>query len=127
MTVNPSNTSLLPHSPGVYKYFNKSGILIYIGKAKNLKKRVKSYFTGKRNHSRKTLKLVQEIDKIEVIITPTEFDALLLENNLIKVNQPKYNILLKDDKTFPYICVSKDRFPRIYSTRQLYHAKLEEI
>ena len=122
MTVNPADTNLLPHHPGVYKYFNDSGILIYVGKAKNLKKRVKSYFTGKRNHSRKTLKLVEEINKIETIITPTEFDALLLENNLIKVNQPKYNILLKDDKTFPYICVSRDRFPRIYSTRQ-YHAK----
>lgn len=118
MTINPSDTSLLPHSPGVYKYINKSGILIYVGKAKDLNKRVKSYFTAKRSHSRKTLKLVEEIDKIEAIITPSEFDALLLENNLIKVNQPKYNILLKDDKTFPYICVSKDRFSRIYSTRQ---------
>jgi excinuclease ABC subunit C len=122
MTVIPSDTNLLPHSPGVYKYFNKSGILIYVGKAKDLKKRVKSYFTAKKSHSRKTLKLVEEIDKIEAIITPSEFDALLLENNLIKVNQPKYNILLKDDKTFPYICVSKDRFSRIYSTRQ-YNAK----
>ena len=122
MTVNPSDTNLLPHQPGVYKYFNKSGTLIYVGKAKDLQKRVKSYFTGKRSHSRKTLKLVAEIDKIEAIITPSEFDALLLENNLIKVNQPKYNILLKDDKTFPYICVSSDRFPRIYSTRQ-YNAK----
>ena len=118
MTVDPSDTKLLPHQPGVYKYFNKSGILIYIGKAKDLQKRVKSYFTGKRSHSRKTLKLVEEIAKIETIITPSEFDALLLENNLIKANQPKYNILLKDDKTFPYICVTNDRFPRIYSTRQ---------
>jgi excinuclease ABC subunit C len=122
MTVNPSDTSLLPSQPGVYKYFNESGVLIYVGKAKDLRKRVKSYFTAKQNHSRKTLKLVSEINKIEVIITPSEFDALLLENNLIKVNQPKYNILLKDDKTFPYICVSNDRFPRIYSTRQ-YHRK----
>jgi len=118
MTVNPSDTKLLPNQPGVYKYFNKSGALIYVGKAKDLKKRVKSYFTAKRNHSRKTLKLVEEINEIEAIITPSEFDALLLENNLIKVNQPKYNILLKDDKTFPYICVTNDRFPRIYSTRQ---------
>ena len=118
MTVSPSDTNLLPNSPGVYKYFNKSGTLIYVGKAKDIKKRVKSYFTAKRSHSRKTLKLVEEINEIEAIITPSEFDALLLENNLIKVNQPKYNILLKDDKTFPYICVSKDRFPRIYSTRQ---------
>ncbi len=123
MIVDPSDTSLLPTQPGVYKYFNASGVLIYIGKAKDLKKRVKSYFTAKQNHSRKTLKLVSEIDKIEVIITPTEFDALLLENNLIKVSQPKYNILLKDDKTFPYICVSNDRFPRIYSTRQYHRQK----
>jgi excinuclease ABC subunit C len=118
MTVSPSDTNLLPNSPGVYKYFNKSGSLIYVGKAKDIKKRVKSYFTAKRSHSRKTLKLVEEINEVEAIITPSEFDALLLENNLIKANQPKYNILLKDDKTFPYICVSKDRFPRIYSTRQ---------
>ncbi|MCK5664403.1 MAG: excinuclease ABC subunit C [Thiotrichaceae bacterium] len=118
MTVDPADTSLLPQQPGVYKYFNLSGKLIYVGKAKNIRKRVKSYFTAKRNHSRKTLKLVSEISKIEAIITPTEFDALLLENNLIKANQPKYNILLKDDKTFPYICISNDRFPRIYSTRQ---------
>ncbi len=123
MTVSPSDTSLLPHLPGVYKYFNKTGTLIYVGKAKDLKKRVKSYFTAKRNHSRKTLKLVEEINSIETIITPTEFDALLLENNLIKVNQPRYNILLKDDKTFPYICVSNDRFPRIYSTRQYQQKK----
>jgi excinuclease ABC subunit C len=122
MIVDPADTGLLPNQPGVYKYFSQSGTLIYVGKAKDLKKRVKSYFTAKQNHNRKTLKLVSEINKIEVIITPSEFDALLLENNLIKVNQPKYNILLKDDKTFPYICVTNDRFPRIYSTRQ-YHAK----
>jgi len=118
MTVDPTSTSNLPHQPGVYKYFNKSGILIYVGKAKDLQKRVKNYFSSKQSQSRKTRKLVSEITKIEVIITPTEFDALLLENNLIKATQPKYNILLKDDKTFPYICVSKERFPRIYSTRQ---------
>jgi excinuclease ABC subunit C len=119
MTVDPGDTGLLPHQPGVYKYFNKTGTLIYVGKAKNLKKRVKSYFSNKSNQNRKTLKLVSEIAMIEAIVTPSEFDALLLENNLIKVNQPKYNILLKDDKTFPYICVSNERFPRIYSTRQL--------
>jgi len=123
MTVDPADTSLLPQLPGVYKYINESGSLIYVGKAKDIRKRVKSYFTAKRNHSRKTLKLVSEISKIEAIITPTEFDALLLENNLIKANQPKYNILLKDDKTFPYICISNDRFPRIYSTRQHIVAK----
>lgn len=119
MTVDPKDTSLLPLNPGIYKYLNKAGKLIYVGKAKNLRKRVKSYFTKQKGHSLKTRKLISEIEQIEVVITPSEFDALLLENNLIKVNQPKYNILLKDDKSFPYICVSNDRFPRIYSTRQL--------
>lgn len=119
MTVDPKDTSQLPQNPGIYKYLNKSGKLIYVGKAKNIRKRVKSYFTKQKNQNLKTRKLVTEIEKIEVVITPSEFDALLLENNLIKVNQPKYNILLKDDKSFPYICVSNDRFPRIYSTRQL--------
>lgn len=123
MTVDPTDTSLLPQQPGVYKYFNSGDKLIYVGKAKDIRKRVKSYFTAKRNHSRKTLKLVSEIKRIEAIIAPTEFDALLLENNLIKANQPKYNILLKDDKTFPYICISNDRFPRIYSTRRHIESK----
>lgn len=117
MKVSPADTGLLPSQPGVYKYSNSKGVLIYVGKAKDLKKRVKSYFTLKKDQNRKTEKLVSEIKEIEVIITPTEFDALLLENNLIKASQPKYNILLKDDKTFPYICVSNNRFPRIYSTR----------
>ena len=123
MKVTPNDTSRLPQNPGIYKYLNKQGKLIYVGKAKNLRKRVKSYFTKQKGQSLKTRKLISEIDQIEVVITPTEFDALLLENNLIKVNQPKYNILLKDDKTFPYICVSNDRFPRIYSTRQLVKSK----
>ncbi len=117
MTVVPADIRNLPNQPGVYKYFNKSGQLLYVGKAKDLKKRVKSYFTARQNLNRKTQKLVSEIAKIETIITPSEFDALLLENNLIKANQPRYNILLKDDKTFPYICVSNDRFPRVYATR----------
>jgi len=123
MKVSPADTGRLPQNPGIYKYFNNAGKLIYVGKAKNIRKRVKSYFTKQRGQSLKTKKLISEIDQIEVVITPTEFDALLLENNLIKVNQPKYNILLKDDKSFPYICVSNDRFPRIYSTRQLNHKK----
>jgi excinuclease ABC subunit C len=123
MKVTPDDTSLLPQNPGIYKYLNKEGKLIYVGKAKNIRKRVKSYFNKQRGQSLKTRKLISEIVHIEVVITPTEFDALLLENNLIKVNQPKYNILLKDDKTFPYICVSNDRFPRIYSTRQLVKSK----
>lgn len=108
----------LPDQPGVYKYFNLEDQLIYVGKAKSLKKRVSSYFTKQKDISRKTRRLVSEIKSIEITIVHSEFDALLLENNLIKQNQPKYNILLKDDKTFPYICVSNERFPRIYSTRK---------
>ena len=108
----------LPDSPGVYRYYNKADELIYVGKAKSLKKRVSSYFSKSAGINRKTLRMVSEIEGIEVTLVNSEFDALLLENNLIKQNQPRYNILLKDDKTFPYICVSKERFPRIYSTRK---------
>ncbi len=109
----------IPHNPGVYKYYNKTNNLIYVGKAKDLRKRVASYFNKGGSHNRKTKKLVSEITNIEFVITNTEFDALLLENNLIKTNQPKYNILLKDDKSFPYICVSNQRFPRVYSLRNI--------
>src|SRR6187431_2385820 len=108
----------LPESPGVYKFYSEDDILIYVGKAKNIRKRVTSYFTKNTGVNRKTLKLVSEIQKIEYTISNTEFDALLLENNFIKQNQPKYNILLKDDKTFPYICILKERFPRIIYTRK---------
>ncbi|GAA4832441.1 excinuclease ABC subunit UvrC [Algivirga pacifica] len=107
----------LPLEPGVYKYFNQEGTIIYIGKAKELRKRVSSYFTNTKQHNRKTRKLVSEIDRIEFTVVNSEYDALLLENNLIKENQPKYNILLKDDKTYPYICVTNERFPRVFSTR----------
>ncbi|MFM7856753.1 MAG: excinuclease ABC subunit UvrC [Flammeovirgaceae bacterium] len=108
----------LPDSPGVYRYYNKEDVLIYVGKAKSLKKRVSSYFNKQSQYNRKTEKLVSEIARIEFTLANTEFDALLLENNLIKQNQPKYNILLKDDKTFPYLCILKERFPRIISTRK---------
>jgi excinuclease ABC subunit C len=108
----------LPDSPGVYRYYNKEDVLIYVGKAKSLKKRVGSYFTKQSQYNRKTEKLVSEIERLEFTLANTEFDALLLENNLIKQNQPKYNILLKDDKTFPYLCILKERFPRIISTRK---------
>ncbi|MEO5601912.1 MAG: excinuclease ABC subunit UvrC [Cyclobacteriaceae bacterium] len=108
----------LPDSPGVYRFHNAEGELIYIGKAKNLKKRVTSYFTKAAGVNRKTLRLVSEIRSIEYTVSDTEFDALLLENNFIKQNQPKYNILLKDDKTFPYLCILKERFPRIIYTRK---------
>ncbi|MEP6735152.1 MAG: excinuclease ABC subunit UvrC [Chryseolinea sp.] len=107
----------LPESPGVYKFFDDENVLIYVGKAKNIKKRVTSYFTKNTGVNRKTLKLASEIVTIDFTVANTEFDALLLENNFIKQNQPKYNILLKDDKTFPYIVIPKERFPRIYYTR----------
>lgn len=110
--------SSLPDSPGIYRYYNREGELIYVGKAKSLKKRVSSYFNKQSQNNRKTEKLVSEIVKIEFTITNSEFDALLLENNFIKQNQPKYNILLKDDKTFPYLCILKEHFPRIIYTRK---------
>jgi excinuclease ABC subunit C len=113
-----AQVATLPDSPGVYRFYNKEEILIYVGKAKSLKKRVASYFNKQSQYNRKTEKLASEIVNIEYTIAPTEFDALLLENNLIKQNQPKYNILLKDDKTFPYLCILKERFPRIISTRK---------
>lgn len=110
--------SRLPESPGVYRYYDAEGILIYVGKAKNLKKRVSSYFNKNTGVNRKTLRLVSEIRTIDYTVSDSEFDALLMENNFIKQNQPKYNILLKDDKTFPYICILKERFQRIIYTRK---------
>jgi excinuclease ABC subunit C len=108
----------LPDSPGVYRFYNTDGDLIYVGKAKNIKKRVGSYFSKSLGVNRKTMKLVSEIKSIEYTVSDSEFDALLLENNFIKQNQPKYNILLKDDKTFPYISILKERYPRIIYTRK---------
>lgn len=108
----------LPHKPGIYKFFGSENTIIYVGKAKDLRKRVSSYFT-KNNKNGKTYRLVREIKEIEFVIVQSEFDALLLENNLIKENQPRYNILLKDDKSFPSICITKERYPRIYSTRRI--------
>jgi len=115
---NVEGLHLLPNKPGVYKFYNDQNTLLYVGKAKNLKKRAASYFS-KNHQNRKTYKLVSEINKVEFTIVDSEFDAFLLENNLIKENQPKYNILLKDDKTFPFICVVNERFPRIISTRNV--------
>lgn len=109
---------ILPEKPGIYQYFNEKGDIIYIGKAKNLKKRVSSYFS-KTFDNNKTLLLVKAIEDIRYIVVDTELDALLLENNLIKEYQPKYNIQLKDDKTFPWICIRKEAFPRIFSTRNI--------
>ncbi|MCU0419887.1 MAG: excinuclease ABC subunit UvrC [Cyclobacteriaceae bacterium] len=110
--------STLPDQPGVYRFYDREDVLIYVGKAKSLKKRVSSYFNKQSQYSRKTEKLVSEIRRLEFTLTNSEFDSLLLENNLIKQNQPKYNILLKDDKTFPYLCILKERFPRIIYTRK---------
>ena len=110
--------STLPGSPGVYQFFNSDGKIIYVGKAKNLKKRVSSYFTTKNTKSYKINTLVKQISDIKHIVVNSEQDALLLENNLIKKLQPKYNVLLKDDKTFPWICIKKESFPRIFSTRR---------
>ncbi|MFZ5972357.1 MAG: excinuclease ABC subunit UvrC [Bacteroidota bacterium] len=110
--------SSLPDSPGIYKFYNDEGTLIYVGKAKSLRKRVSSYFNKQSQYNRKTEKLVSEIASLQYTLTHSEFDALLLENNFIKQNQPKYNILLKDDKTFPYLCILNEPFPRIISTRK---------
>ena len=107
----------LPEAPGIYKYIDKNGTIIYIGKAKNLKKRVSSYFTKTQN-SAKTQILVKNIKEIDYLVLDSEFDALLLENNLIKEIMPKYNIMLKDDKSYPYICIKNEMFPRIFSTRK---------
>ena len=108
--------STLPHSPGVYQYFNADGEIIYVGKAKDLKKRVSSYF-NKTDKSVKVQALVKHIADLKYIVVDTENDALLLENNLIKQYQPRYNILLKDGKTYPWICITKEDFPRIFKTR----------
>jgi excinuclease ABC subunit C len=111
------NVKSLPTVPGVYLFRDKEGKVIYVGKAKDLKKRVSSYFLNKQFENNKLRVLVKQIRKIDHIVVDTESDALLLENNLIKEYQPRYNVLLKDDKSFPYICIKKEPFPRIYSTR----------
>lgn len=109
----------MPNSPGVYQYFDRTDKLLYIGKAKNLKKRVASYFT-KTHENGKTRVLVKKIASIKHIVVETETDALLLENNLIKKYQPRYNVLLKDDKTYPWICIKKESFPRVFLTRNVW-------
>ena len=110
----------LPADPGIYKYYDAKGVLIHVGKAKCLKKRIASYFT-KNQSSFKTIELVQKIDRIEFTIVDSEQDALLLENSLIKQYKPRYNILLKDDKGYPYLVIKKERFPRVFSTWKKYN------
>ena len=110
--------SVIPHQPGCYQFFDEKGIVIYIGKAKDLKKRVSSYF-NKEHDSPKTRILVRKIDKIKYFVVNTEEDTFLLENNLIKQYQPRYNVLLKDDKTYPSIVVKKEFFPRVFQTRNI--------
>lgn len=111
--------SKIPFDPGVYRYFDETGEVIYVGKAKSLRNRVSSYFLKSNQHDRKTKRLVSQIRRIEYTIVHSEWDALLLENQLIKQLQPKFNILLKDDKTYPFICVTDEPFPRVYVTRNL--------
>ena len=108
----------LPDSPGVYQYYDKDGKILYVGKAKNLKKRVSSYF-NKIHDTAKTNVLVKKIVTIKHIVVPTETDALLLENNLIKTLQPRYNVLLRDDKSYPWLCIKKEPFARIFATRRM--------
>ncbi|HET7732892.1 MAG TPA: GIY-YIG nuclease family protein, partial [Paludibacter sp.] len=121
--MKPKNTlkdqvNALPDKPGVYQYFNENDEIIYVGKAKNLKKRVTSYF-NKIHDSGKTNVLVKNICSLKYIVVETEEDALLLENNLIKEYQPRYNVLLKDGKTYPSICITNETFPRIFKTRNI--------
>lgn len=107
-----------PNSPGVYQYFDKNGKILYVGKAKNLKKRVLSYF-NKNHDSHRIGVMVKKIHEIKHIVVASETDALLLENNLIKKHQPRFNVMLKDDKTYPWICIKNERFPRVFPTRRL--------
>lgn len=108
----------LPDNPGVYQYFDKDNKLLYVGKAKNIKKRVQSYFNKVHDSGRINV-MVRKIASIRHIVVPTETDALLLENNLIKKLQPRYNVMLRDDKTYPWICIKKEPFPRIFTTRNM--------
>jgi excinuclease ABC subunit C len=113
-----SIVSALPDKPGVYQYFDKTNQIIYVGKAKSLKKRVSSYFLKQQDRF-KTSILVKKIVDIKYIVVETEEDALLLENNLIKEYKPRYNVLLKDDKTYPWIVIKNEPFPRVFQTRNV--------
>jgi len=121
MKINKENIKIIlsniPEKPGVYQYFDKNGIIIYVGKAKNLKRRINSYF-NREHESIKTNILVKNIAELKYTVVNSEQDAFILENNLIKQYKPKYNILLKDGKTYPYICISREPFPRVFKTRE---------
>lgn len=108
----------LPHEPGVYQFYNQQGEIIYVGKAKNIKKRVANYFRAKENLDLKTRTMVSQIVHMACILVSSESEALLLENNLIKNHRPRFNILLRDDKSYPYLCITQERFPRLITTRQ---------
>ena len=110
--------ALLPDSPGVYQFLGDDGKVIYVGKAKNLKRRVSSYFLARADHSPKVRVMVGKIADLRHTVVATESEALLLENNMIKSIQPRYNILLKDDKTYPWIVIRNEPFPRVLSTRR---------
>lgn len=120
MSQVPINVQLssLPNGPGVYQFYDANKVILYVGKAKNLKKRVSSYFTKNHEYG-KTRVMVNKINTIKHIVVPTESDALLLENNLIKEYRPRYNVLLKDDKSYPWICLKNERFPRLFPTRRM--------
>ena len=122
MKLNSDNIKVvlsnIPEKPGVYQYLDKNGEIIYVGKAKNLHRRVNSYF-NREHDSIKTNILVRNIAELKYTVVNTEQDAFILENNLIKQYKPKYNILLKDGKTYPYICITKEPFPRVFKTREL--------
>lgn len=114
----PNNIQHLPALPGIYKFHNKKGDVIYVGKAKNIKKRVSNYFTSSKVHNLKTQRMITHIASIGYTVVNSDYEALLLENNLIKELQPRYNILLKDGKTYPYLCITNDRFPKLIITRK---------
>ena len=109
----------LPKQPGVYRFIDAEGIILYVGKAKNLKNRLSSYFGARSDRRHKTRALVKNADHIEYTIVETEADALLLENTLIKKYQPRYNVSLKDGKSYSYLCIKKERFPRVFITRKI--------
>ena len=116
-----AEVAALPLLPGVYQFLDRDGKIIYVGKAKSLRKRVSSYFVQSKEHSAKVRVLVKQIEAIKHIVVNSEQDALLLENSLIKTHQPRYNILLKDDKTYPWIVLRRENFPRVESTRIVRH------